>query len=163
MVVGWRPTLSAVRRSELARSRARALAQKSPFNTNPAFIMPGMKTILDVDIGVDDCLALLLAFASPELDIAAVTPSFGNTSAAHVSSNLNKLFYLLQQELESDSYRPGSYPVLEGIREGKRLKIVVPKSGASQPIEGELEMAEYFVRLLSGGLRAGISQLTVIL
>lgn len=35
--------------------------------------------IIDTDPGVDDVLAILLALASPELEILAYVVSFGNT------------------------------------------------------------------------------------
>jgi len=34
--------------------------------------------ILDVDTGVDDALALILALGNPKLDVKAVTTIFGN-------------------------------------------------------------------------------------
>ncbi|HTB42050.1 MAG TPA: nucleoside hydrolase, partial [Acetobacteraceae bacterium] len=38
----------------------------------------GIPIILDCDPGTDDALALLLALASPELDVLAVTAAGGN-------------------------------------------------------------------------------------
>jgi purine nucleosidase len=43
--------------------------------------------ILDCDPGTDDALALLLAFASPELDVRAVTVAGGNVGLAHTLAN----------------------------------------------------------------------------
>jgi len=43
--------------------------------------------ILDVDTGVDDCLALLYACASPEVDLLAVTSLSGNVPARQVATN----------------------------------------------------------------------------
>jgi purine nucleosidase len=43
--------------------------------------------IIDCDPGVDDIVALLLAFASPELDILGVTTVAGNVSAALTARN----------------------------------------------------------------------------
>ncbi len=43
--------------------------------------------IIDCDPGVDDAVALLLAFASPELDILAVTTVGGNVPAAKTARN----------------------------------------------------------------------------
>ena len=36
------------------------------------------KVIIDCDVGVDDALALILAFHSPELEVKAVTAVNGN-------------------------------------------------------------------------------------
>jgi purine nucleosidase len=43
--------------------------------------------ILDCDPGTDDALALLLAFASPELDVLAVTVAGGNVGLPHTLAN----------------------------------------------------------------------------
>ena len=43
--------------------------------------------IIDCDPGVDDCVALLLAFASPELEILAVTTVAGNVGAQLTARN----------------------------------------------------------------------------
>ncbi len=47
----------------------------------------GKPVIIDCDPGVDDVLALLLAFASPELDVKAVTAVAGNVSVEHTARN----------------------------------------------------------------------------
>lgn len=52
--------------------------------------MPSLKAlpvVIDTDPGIDDCLALLLALASPELDVRAVTVSYGNTLVEHAHRN----------------------------------------------------------------------------
>lgn len=45
------------------------------------------KVILDVDTGIDDALALLLAANSPELEILGVTCVAGNVTLGHVTRN----------------------------------------------------------------------------
>lgn len=46
-----------------------------------------MAVIIDCDPGTDDALALLLAFASPELDIAAITVAAGNVGLDRTLAN----------------------------------------------------------------------------
>jgi purine nucleosidase len=46
-----------------------------------------MKLLIDVDTGIDDALALLLACASPEAEIVAVTCVSGNVEAQQVARN----------------------------------------------------------------------------
>ena len=100
------------------------------------------KTIIDLDIGVDDAVALLLALASPELDIVAITCCFGNTLVSHVYDNLQKTFNVLEEEIKalSPDERKRRWP---GMVQTDR-KIVVGKHGASEPIAGEQETAAYF-------------------
>lgn len=46
-----------------------------------------LPVIIDSDPGIDDCLALLLALASPELEVRAVTTVYGNTTLANATRN----------------------------------------------------------------------------
>jgi pyrimidine-specific ribonucleoside hydrolase len=43
--------------------------------------------IIDTDPGIDDCLALLLALSSPELDVRAISISYGNTVVENAYRN----------------------------------------------------------------------------
>jgi purine nucleosidase len=45
------------------------------------------RIILDCDPGTDDAIALLLAFASPEIDLAAITVAGGNVGLDHTLRN----------------------------------------------------------------------------
>ncbi|MBM4338769.1 MAG: nucleoside hydrolase [Deltaproteobacteria bacterium] len=54
------------------------------------------KVILDCDVGVDDALALILAFHSPELIVEAVTGVNGNVPLDSVFSNIQKMLSLIQ-------------------------------------------------------------------
>ncbi len=54
--------------------------------------------IIDTDPGIDDALALMLAFASPELDVRAVTTVGGNTGLAHTTANALNLLHLLGRD-----------------------------------------------------------------
>jgi inosine-uridine nucleoside N-ribohydrolase len=56
----------------------------------------GKKVIIDCDVGVDDALALILAFHSPELEVQAVTGVNGNVPLDRVFENIQKLLALLQ-------------------------------------------------------------------
>ena len=54
------------------------------------------KVIIDCDVGVDDALALILAFHSPELNIEAVTGVNGNVPLDVVFENIQKVLSLIQ-------------------------------------------------------------------
>ncbi|BFI42228.1 uridine nucleosidase [Marchantia polymorpha subsp. ruderalis] len=45
------------------------------------------KIIIDTDPGIDDAMAILLAFESPELDIIGITTTFGNVRTTMASNN----------------------------------------------------------------------------
>jgi inosine-uridine nucleoside N-ribohydrolase len=72
------------------------------------------KVIMDCDVGVDDALALILAFHSPELDVKAVTGVNGNVPLEQVFENIQKVLSLI---------RPDKKPLIA--------------KGAEQPLKGK--------------------------
>ena len=56
----------------------------------------GTKVIIDCDVGVDDALALILAFHSPELEVKAITGVSGNVPLDLVFNNIQKVLSLIQ-------------------------------------------------------------------
>jgi purine nucleosidase len=79
------------------------------------------KVIIDCDVGVDDALALILAFHSPELDLLGVTGVHGNVSLDKVMKNIEKVLTLL---------KPSSRPWIA--------------RGAQRPLQGKPVHAESF-------------------
>src|SRR5205823_7796394 len=64
-------------------SQVRALPLNVP-ETTPHSPLP---IIIDTDPGIDDCLALLLALNSPELDVRGISVSYGNTVVENAFRN----------------------------------------------------------------------------
>lgn len=62
-----------------------AIYRHSMLNTPP------LKVIIDTDPGVDDALAILLALASPELDVVGITTVCGNVPVGQGTKNLFRL------------------------------------------------------------------------
>jgi purine nucleosidase len=56
------------------------------------------KVMIDCDVGVDDALALILAFHSPELEVKAVTGVNGNVSLDQVFENIQKVLSLIRPQ-----------------------------------------------------------------
>jgi len=52
--------------------------------------------MIDCDVGIDDALALILAFHSPELEVKAVTGVTGNVPVEKVFENIRKILSLIQ-------------------------------------------------------------------
>jgi purine nucleosidase len=77
------------------------------------------KVIIDCDVGVDDALALILAFGSPELEVLGVTGVNGNVSLPKVMKNIEKVLTLI---------RPSNRPWVA--------------RGADRPLHGEPAHAE---------------------
>jgi purine nucleosidase len=79
------------------------------------------KIIVDCDVGVDDALALILAFHSPELEVLAITGVNGNVSLGKVMKNIEKVLFLL---------KPSGRPIIA--------------RGAENPLKGSPVHAESF-------------------
>ncbi len=79
------------------------------------------KIIIDCDVGIDDALALILAFHSAELEVLAVTGVNGNVSLEKVMKNIEKVLFLL---------KPPHRPFIA--------------RGARRPLQGDLLHAESF-------------------
>ncbi len=73
------------------------------------------KVILDCDVGVDDALALILAFHSPELEVKAVAGVNGNVPLDQVFENIQKVLCLI---------KPPNKPLIA--------------KGADQPLKGKM-------------------------
>lgn len=71
------------------------------------------KVIIDCDPGVDDALALILAFHSPELEVLAVTGVNGNVSPDLVFANIQKILNLLRPS-QKPRIAPGARQPLKG-------------------------------------------------
>jgi pyrimidine-specific ribonucleoside hydrolase len=54
--------------------------------------------LIDTDPGLDDALAIMLAVASPELDLRGVTSVGGNTGLQHTTENALRLLHLLDRD-----------------------------------------------------------------
>ena len=75
-----------------------------------------LPVIIDTDPGIDDCLALFLALASPELDVRGLSVSYGNTVVENAHRNAIEIVR----------------------RAGKRVPIAV---GARRPLKRPLAVA----------------------
>lgn len=61
--------------------------------------MNRIPVIIDCDPGLDDAIALFVAFASPELDIKAITTVAGNQTIEKVTKNALQLVELAKQDI----------------------------------------------------------------
>jgi inosine-uridine nucleoside N-ribohydrolase len=75
-----------------------------------------LPVVIDTDPGIDDCLALWLALASPELDVRGISVSYGNTVVENAHRNAVEIVR----------------------RAGKRVPIAV---GARRPMKRQLAVA----------------------
>ncbi len=78
------------------------------------------KVVIDCDPGIDDALALILAFHSPELEVVGISGVNGNVSLDKVMRNIEKILTLI---------RPETRPLVA--------------RGAERPLKGESFFAEH--------------------
>jgi len=71
--------------------------------------------ILDTDTGVDDCLAILYACASPDIDLLAVTGQSGNVPEQLVTVNNLAILELVGRS-DVPVYRGAEVPLSKGLR-----------------------------------------------
>ncbi|KAF9445905.1 nucleoside hydrolase [Macrolepiota fuliginosa MF-IS2] len=99
---------------------------------------PRVPVLIDTDPGVDDIVAILLALASPELDILALIVSFGNTDADASYLNILKLYQTIERHIQKHPEDVGRFPNFS-----PKKKIILAR-GCEGPIEGTLHSAQYF-------------------
>lgn len=104
------------------------------------------KIIIDTDPGVDDVLAILLALASPDLDVSLISIVFGNTHAPAAHANLLKIYHILSHEVAADPAAAARYARLSKKAGGRTILAL----GEDEPIGGDKSVAAYFVSVSDG-------------
>ncbi|KEQ78501.1 nucleoside hydrolase [Aureobasidium pullulans EXF-150] len=102
---------------------------------------PKQKIIIDTDPGVDDILAMLLAFsATPEeIEVLLISLTFGNIDVQNCLRNAVSLFHHVEQEI-AWRQKNGKDLGFETLRASKPLVAV----GAEEPLAEQLMMADFF-------------------
>ncbi|KIV79917.1 hypothetical protein PV11_07456 [Exophiala sideris] len=102
---------------------------------------PKNRIIIDTDPGVDDVLAILLAFAAKaeDLEVMLISLTFGNVDVRSCLRNVVAIFHILEKELK---WREGQgQPIgFEGITKYKPIVAI----GADEPLQDTIESADYF-------------------
>ncbi|KAK4560508.1 hypothetical protein LTR86_005705 [Recurvomyces mirabilis] len=103
--------------------------------------MSPRKIIIDTDPGVDDILAMLLAFSSlpEELEVLLISVTYGNIDLANCLRNVVSLLYHIEREIEwrEGQGRRGGF---ETLRKTRPLVAVGPE----HPLRDDKLMADFF-------------------
>ena len=75
------------------------------------------RIIIDTDPGIDDAAAILMALASPELEVAAVTTIFGNASVESCTANAQQVLAAAGRS-DIPLYMGAAKPLLRPANEG---------------------------------------------
>ncbi|KAI0290395.1 nucleoside hydrolase [Multifurca ochricompacta] len=94
--------------------------------------------IIDTDPGVDDTIAILLALASPEIEILAYIVSFGNTDLEACYLNIFKIYQAVGRHIEQHPEFRDLFPNYDSTRKPLVVR------GPAGPLSGELHNAAYF-------------------
>jgi inosine-uridine nucleoside N-ribohydrolase len=78
--------------------------------------MPAKKILMDVDTGIDDAIAIIMALQSPEIEIIGITTVSGNVTARAAALNTLGILRLMGKE--------SKIPVLKGASKPLSKKIV---------------------------------------
>ncbi|EXJ77761.1 DNA glycosylase [Capronia epimyces CBS 606.96] len=102
---------------------------------------PKNRIIIDTDPGVDDVLAMLLAFAAKaeDLEVLLVSLTFGNVDVRNCLRNVVAIFHILEKELKWRE-KNGNPVGFEGITKFKPIVAI----GAEEPLQDRIESADYF-------------------
>ncbi|HFP9301646.1 TPA: pyrimidine-specific ribonucleoside hydrolase RihA [Raoultella planticola] len=117
--------------------------------------------ILDCDPGHDDAIAIVLALASPELDVKAITSSAGNQTPEKTLRNVLRMLTLLQRQ---------NIPVAGGARKPLMRELIIAdnvhgESGLDGPALPEPDFAPQSVtavELMAKTLRESPQPVTIV-
>ncbi|MCU0567829.1 MAG: nucleoside hydrolase [Oculatellaceae cyanobacterium Prado106] len=94
--------------------------------------MPTRPLIIDCDPGIDDAIALLLAFASPEFEILGITTVAGNVPLPFTQSNARKICELANRR-EVRVYAGCPRPMMRVMETAERVHGKTGLQGATLP------------------------------
>lgn len=122
------------------------MARKIIIDTDPVGLFLPKTASLDLtnnSQGVDDILAILLAFSSlpEELQVLLISVTYGNIDRENCLRNIVSLFYHVEKEIE---YRKaqGLKVGFESLVKGASKPLVA--LGPEHPLEDEMLMADFF-------------------
>ncbi|KXT17948.1 hypothetical protein AC579_5946 [Pseudocercospora musae] len=103
--------------------------------------MAPRKVIIDTDPGVDDVVAMLLAFSalSEELEVLLLSVTYGNIDVQNCLRNVVSLFFHVEKEIEWRKSQ-GKPLGFDSLRKQKPLVAIGPE----HPLADQLLMADFF-------------------
>lgn len=107
----------------------------------------GRPIVIDTDPGQDDAVAILMALASPDLDVLGITTVAGNVPQPLVTENTLRLLTLADR-LEVPVYAGCSRPMLRRLYTAEYVHGPTGIDGADLPEPGAAARPEHAVRFL---------------
>lgn len=122
--------------------------------------MPQTPIIIDCDPGVDDAIALLLAFASPELNILGITTVAGNVPLTLTQSNARKICEVAQR-IDIPVYAGCPRPILQVPQTAEEIHGKTGLDGADLPEPTLPLQSEHAVSFLIQTLERATTPITL--
>ncbi|MFL2030293.1 pyrimidine-specific ribonucleoside hydrolase RihA [Loigolactobacillus zhaoyuanensis] len=119
------------------------------------------KIILDCDPGHDDAIALMMAVASPEIDLLAVTASAGNQTPQKTLNNVLRMLTLLGQT-DIPVAGGNQKPLLQDLQVAASVHGETGLDGATLPEPGFAAQSITAVELIAKTLRASTVPVTLV-
>lgn len=118
-----------------------------------ALPMPPKSLVIDCDPGVDDAIALLLAFVSPELNLLGITTVAGNVALHHTQTNARKICELARR-IYIPVYAGCDRPILKPLNTAEAVHGETGLHGADLP-EPQMPLqpkhaVDYLIEVLMG-------------
>jgi len=103
--------------------------------------MSARKVLIDTDCGIDDAVAIMIALASPELDVVGITTVSGNVPLARVVDNVTRLLSFLDRT-EIPVFRGASGALVEQTHRAEGIHGANGLGGVELPPPRVVEQAE---------------------
>jgi purine nucleosidase len=116
--------------------------------------------IIDCDPGVDDAIALLLAFASPELDLLGITTVAGNVPLSLTAKNARKICELAGRT-QIPVYAGCSRPIMRSLTTAEEIHGKTGLEGVDLPEPQMLLQPQHGVDFLIHTLMSSSGEITV--
>ncbi len=121
------------------------------------------KIILDVDTGIDDAIGILLACASPEVDIQGITTVSGNIDLESATRNTLRVLKLIGRDKEIQVYKGATKPLVRPTRYATEIHGASGLAGQLEDIEVSHDNPVHAVDFMIETLRGNPGQITVIM
>ncbi|KAI0244781.1 hypothetical protein L0F63_002755 [Massospora cicadina] len=92
-----------------------------------------MELLIDADPGVDDVMSILMALADPNVNVRAITVTYGNTNLNDSIRNLCSIFHTLDLQKRASG--------MENYQHNNLPRVAI---GAAKPLKGPLYIAGYY-------------------
>lgn len=121
------------------------------------------KIILDVDTGVDDAIGIILAAASPELDILGITTVSGNTDLESATRNTLRVLKLIGKDGAIPVHAGASKPLYKEPRYATEVHGATGMAGQLEDVEVFYVHKKHAVDFMIEQISAHKNEVTVVM